>query len=168
MTSTMPSNRTNTDFDFLIGNWKVHHRRLKERLANCTEWVEFEGTCAAQKILDGQGNVDDNVLFLPEGPYRAAAMRCYDPESQTWAIWWLDARFPKGPVDPPMVGKFTDGEGLFLADETFKGRPIRVRFRWTDTKSKNPRWEQAFSEDGGATWETNWMMVFTRDLPRGK
>ena len=162
MTSTMPANRTSPDFDFLIGNWKVHHRRLKERLANCTEWVEFEGTCAAQKILDGQGNVDDNVLFLPEGQYRAATMRCYDPESRTWAIWWLDARFPKGPVDPPMVGSFTNGEGTFLAEDTFKDRPIRVRFRWIDTKSENPRWEQAFSEDGGSTWETNWMMVFTR------
>lgn len=158
----MSKNRTSPDFDFLIGKWKVHHRRLKERLAGCTEWVEFEGTCAAQKILDGQGNFDDNVLHTPDGPYRAAAMRCYDPESGTWAIWWLDARFPKGPVDPPMVGKFTDGEGLFLADDTFKGRPIRVRFRWIDTKSPSPRWEQAFSEDGGKTWETNWEMVFTR------
>ena len=102
------------DFDFYIGKWRVHHRRLKERLAGSTEWQEFEGTSEAWPILDGAGNIDDNVLELPDGTYRAISLRSFDPESQQWSIWWLDARNPKGPLDPPVVGGFSDGIGTLL------------------------------------------------------
>jgi hypothetical protein len=149
------------DFDFFMGKWKVQHRRLKERLVGCDEWVEFDGTCVTQKLLNGQANVDDNVLNLPQGMYRATSLRSYDPEKQLWAIWWLDSRSP-GRLDPPVIGKFADGVGTFFADDIPAGRPIRVRFRWTDTQSPSPHWEQAFSANNGTTWETNWTMDFTR------
>ena len=149
------------DFDFFMGKWKVQHRRLKERLAGCDEWIEFDGTCAAQKLLDGQSNVDDNVLNLPQGSYRAVSLRSYDLEKRFWSIWWLDSRFP-GRLDPPVVGMFVDGIGTFFADDTLAGRPIRVRFLWTDTQSQSPHWEQAFSADNGIIWETNWLMDFIR------
>jgi hypothetical protein len=149
-----------SDFDFLVGSWRVHHRRLKERLAGNHDWIEFEGTCAMQKILGGAGNMDDNVLDFPGGAYRAVTLRTYDPAKGQWSIWWFDSRTPSH-LDPPVVGGFKNGVGTFYAEDTFKGKPIRVRFLWTNLATK-PHWEQAFSDDGGKTWETNWIMEFVR------
>ena len=149
------------DFDFLIGKWRVRHRRLKERLANNHEWIEFAGTMTSQKVLGGFGNIDDNVLDVSNPTYRALALRAYDPNTKLWSIWWLDARTPTK-VDPPVVGRFENGVGTFYGDDAFKGKPIRVRFVWTDVRSDTPHWEQAFSTDGGRTWEVNWIATDTR------
>ncbi|MEP6874591.1 MAG: DUF1579 domain-containing protein [Burkholderiales bacterium] len=149
------------DFDFFIGRWRVAHRRLRDRLAGCREWVEFGGSTVVQKTLGGLGNMDDNTLALPGGAYRALTLRSFDAEARQWSIWWLDGRWP-GRLDAPMVGRFENGEGAFYADDTLDGQPIRVRFLWTVPGPDRPRWEQAFSADGGATWETNWTMDFTR------
>ncbi|MBU6299505.1 MAG: DUF1579 domain-containing protein [Alphaproteobacteria bacterium] len=149
------------DFDFFMGSWRVRHRRLKERLAGCSEWVEFEGTSTVQKILGGMGNMDDNVIDLPGDPYRAVSLRTFDPKSMLWSIWWFDNRAPRD-LDPPVVGDFKNGVGTFYADDSFKGVPIRVRFLWTRMDTGSPRWEQAFSADGGVNWEINWTMDFAR------
>lgn len=152
---------TSHDFDFLFGCWTVQHRRLKHRLAGSDEWEEFDGTCKAWPTLGGNGNIDDNVVNIPSGSYRAITLRSFDPATGTWAIWWLDARHPHQ-IDVPVIGRFEKGNGAFYADETFNGRPIKVRFLWLDTAATEPRWEQAFSPDGGTTWETNWVMRFSR------
>jgi hypothetical protein len=149
------------DFDFFHGRWTVAHRRLKDRLAGCTEWELFGGTSHAQPLLGGAGIIDDNVIELPAGSYRAATLRSFDPATKQWAIWWLDGRHPHA-IDAPMVGRFENGIGTFFADETFRGRPITVRFLWSAITPTTARWEQAFSPDGGKTWETNWEMDFTR------
>lgn len=149
------------DFDFLVGQWTVRHRRLKERLVGCTEWEEFPGTCSLRPLLNGQANVDDNVLELPSGTYRAATIRAYDPATRRWSIWWLDSRHPHK-LGVPVVGAFENGIGTFFADDTLNGQPTRVRFLWTDITAASARWQQAFSNDGGATWETNWIMEFQR------
>jgi hypothetical protein len=150
-----------TDFDFVIGNWFVKHRRLKERLANCTEWVEFDGEMSTQKILGGFGNIEDNILRLPEQDVRAIALRSYDRNTKNWSIWWLDGRFP-GQIDVPVVGKFIDGVGTFFANDTFQEIPIIVSFVWRQIGVDLLRWEQAFSADEGKSWETNWTMDFHR------
>lgn len=150
------------DFDFLFGRWRVTHRRLDARLAGCTTWTEFAGTCACSPLLGGLGNIDDNVLELPSGTYRAATLRSYDPASTRWSIWWLDARNPHR-FDPPVVGRFHERRGRFECADTLDGRPIRVRFDWSADDPAHPTWEQAFSPDDGATWEVNWRMAFTRD-----
>lgn len=150
------------DFDFLVGRWRVSHRRLRQRLAGCTEWEEFEGTSTMWPLLSGLGNVDDNVIGLPSGRYRALSMRAFDPATGLWAIWWVDARRPHQ-LDPPVVGRFEGGVGSFLADDRLDGRPIRVRYLWTDITPLSARWQQAFSEDDGRTWETNWVMDLQRD-----
>jgi hypothetical protein len=98
------------DFDFAVGSWHVTHRRLKERLANCGEWIEFAGTSETRKVLGGRGNVEDNFLEFPDGAYRAVALRSFDPQRQEWAIWWLDGRTP-GSMDAPVIGRFVDGVG---------------------------------------------------------
>jgi hypothetical protein len=149
------------DFDFLIGHWRVSHRRLRERLKGSDEWQEFEGHCAMHTTLGGFGNVDDNLLHLPTGPYRAVGVRAFDRASRRWSIWWLDERDLRR-LDPPVIGSFESGVGSFYAEDEHEGRPIRVRFRWTETGSGAPRWEQAFSVDGGQSWETNWTMRFQR------
>ena len=153
---------TANDFDFFHGRWAVHHRRLKERLASCTEWQVFGGTTRVQALLGGAGNVDDNVIELPGGTYRAATLRAFDPATRQWAIWWLDGRHPHT-VDTPMIGRFENGVGTFFADDTHHGRPIKVRFLWSRITPTTAHWEQAFSVDGGKTWETNWEMDFTRE-----
>lgn len=157
--------RAPTDFDFFIGNWRVLHERLNARLSGCTDWTRFEGRTAVRKVLGGWGNVDDNQLRLPgdqHGPYRALTMRSFDAASGLWSIWWLDGRAPHA-LDVPVKGRFEDGVGLFFADDQLDGQPIRVRFTWRADVEGLPRWEQAFSPDGGASWETNWRMTFVRE-----
>jgi hypothetical protein len=149
------------DFDFYMGSWRVHHRRLKERLAGSDEWQEFDGTSTAWPLLEGAGNVDDNLLEAPAGTYRAISLRSFDPATNQWSIWWLDGRNP-GQLDPPVVGGFEDGIGTFIAEDTFNGTPILVRFIWSDITPTTCRWEQAFSTDRGETWEVNWVMESTR------
>jgi len=160
--SPADSESTINDFDFFVGRWTVRHRRLKQRLAGSTQWEEFGGTSLMQKVMDGQGNFDDNLIDLPGRPYRAVSLRSFDPKTKQWAIWWVDGRDPHHRLDPPMVGGFSEGIGTFYADETLDGRPIRVRYLWTDITANSCRWQQAFSPDGGQTWETNWVMDFTR------
>lgn len=149
------------DFDFIIGHWRVMHRRLKERLAGCDHWIEFEGSSETDKILGGLGNLEDNYLALPDGPYRAVALRSFNTSTRQWSIWWLDSRNP-GVLDTPVVGQFKNGEGLFYADDILDGKSIKIRFKWSISGNGNPRWEQAFSDDAGDTWETNWTMDFSR------
>jgi hypothetical protein len=147
------------DFDFEIGNWMVKHRRLKERLKGCTEWEEFEGESCTKKILGGFGNLEDNLLHFPAASFRAIALRSYNAGTKKWSIWWLDGRFPDS-LDTPVVGEFSNGVGLFFADEVLEGTPIKIQFKWNVLEANQPRWEQAFSADGGTTWETNWIMDF--------
>ncbi|GGF13292.1 hypothetical protein GCM10011611_18750 [Aliidongia dinghuensis] len=148
------------DFDFFAGDWAVHHRQLRNRLAGDTEWFEFDGRIGMRKILGGLGNFDETEIRSPRGIYNGATLRLFDPETSNWSIYWLDSR--RLGIDTPMIGRFENGIGTFYADELFEGRPIRVRFIWTPISTTACRWEQAFSADGGASWETNWIMDFTR------
>src|ERR1700730_9061345 len=103
------------DFDFLTGVWRVHHHRLKP---NTHEWVDFEGTSRNRKLMDGGANIEEQVLHAPNGTYRAVALRSYDSKTGEWAIWWLDGRYPSGPLDPPVKGHFENGVGSFYGDYT--------------------------------------------------
>jgi NIPSNAP len=104
--------------------------------------------------------MDENVLDFPDDAYRAVAVRTYDAAKRQWSIWWIDGRNPSH-LDPPVVGGFKNGVGTFYGEDTFKGKPIRIRFLWTNLTTQ-PHWEQAFSDDGGKTWETNWTMEFVK------
>ncbi len=150
-----------SDFDFEIGDWSVQHRRRKDLLNTSDEWIEFDGFSSTRKILGGFGNLEENLLHFPGQSYRAIALRSYHAETQTWSIWWLDGRNPHA-LDSPVIGRFAKGIGLFCADEVFLGVPTRVRFIWDTTDPGQPCWEQAFSQDSGETWDTNWHMTFTK------
>jgi hypothetical protein len=148
------------DFAFLTGSWRVFHRKLERRLAGSNDWYEFGGTCRAWELLDGAGNVDDNELDDPCGAYRAASLRRCEPGTRTWSIWWWDSRLAG--VGPPVHGTFVDGIGTFRGEDELDGKPIAVRYVWSEITARSARWEQAFSPDRGLTWESNWTMRFER------
>jgi hypothetical protein len=160
MTSTLEVQAGARDFDFWMGSWKVRNRVLRARLEGSDEWDEFESKVVARPLPGGLGNED---LFCTDhdGGFIGMSFRFFDPASGLWSIYWADSRRPGG-LDPPLFGSFVDGKGVFLGEDAHDGRPVLVRFLWTDVDTPTPRWEQAFSADGGATWETNWVMEFTR------
>ena len=159
MSSTATIGSTARDFDFLMGSWHVHNRRLRRRLAGSEEWEEFAATSVARPILDGRGN-EDEYRTSHDGGIVAMSFRFFDAVEHRWSIYWADSR-RCGVLDPPVFGGFDGDIGIFEGDDTFEGRPIVVRFRWSRTTTLAPRWEQAFSDDGGLTWETNWVMELT-------
>lgn len=147
-------------FDFLIGSWSVRHRRLKQRLANSHEWEEFPGTLDVRPILHGLGNVDENVLEAPKGRYLATSLRVFDRQSGKWSVYWVDGR--GSGLDKPVVGQFRGRIARLYNDDEFDGRPIKVRATYRDLGVGRANWDQAFSVDGGRSWEINWIMEFTR------
>jgi hypothetical protein len=149
-----------TDFDFLMGRWTVQHRRLRERLKGSTEWEEFAGTSIARPLLGGLGNIDENIMERASGRVEGVSLRLYDPTSRQWSIYWADS--VNVILQAPMIGGFVEGRGEFYDQELFEGRAIFSRFIWSDIADNTCHWEQAFSEDGGRSWETNWTMEFTR------
>jgi len=150
------------DFDFLVGDWRVHSRKLKAPLSGHPDWIEFEGTISSRRLMEGQANVDDTVFNMPGVIYRGVAPRVYDPKTGQWAIWWIDGRNPFGNLDPPVKGRFVHGVGTFYADDMLNGKPIKIRFTWSGISRNAAHWEQAFSPDGGKTWETNWVQTLER------
>ena len=145
-------------FDFLFGEWRVHHRLMR---AN-GEWWEFDGAASNRGLMAGASNVEEHVFTKPSGTTYGVALRAYDAEQDHWSIWWLDSRYPSGPLPAPNVGRFANGVGLFYADFTDNGKAIRSRLKWSDITPRSARWEQAYSYDGGKTWDTNWIMTFER------
>ena len=148
------------DFDFLVGSWKVYHRMLTQRLKGSTDWVEFEGETVDRKILNGLGNMDENVIHMKNGPVHAISLRLFNPASKEWSIHWSTDRMEV--LDIPMIGGFQDGHGEFYAQEINDGRHVYSRFIWSKITANSCQWEQALSDDGSKTWETNWIMEFKR------
>jgi hypothetical protein len=147
-------------FDFLVGEWRVHHR--VKRPADSQQWLEFDGTCSNRGLMDGSANVEDHRFDKPTGVTHGVALRAYDPKTEQWAIWWIDSRDPLSVLDPPVKGRFDNGVGTFYSDGTLDGKPVRTRFIWSKITPTSARWEQAYSSDAGKTWETNWTMEFRR------
>ncbi len=159
MTTAAQTVSTARDFDFLFGSWNIHNRRLRKRLAGSDVWDEFEATSVARPLLDGMGNEDEYRTDF-YGGFIGMSFRFFDPKTKLWSIYWADSR-RCGVLEPPVFGSFSGDIGVFEGDDTFEGRPIRVRFTWSGVTTPPLRWEQAFSEDDGETWETNWVMEFT-------
>ena len=149
-----------SDFDFIVGRWNVHHWRLRERLKGSTEWDEFDGTTEDRSIVGGLGNIGEASLILNSAPLIATSMRLFDPQTQQWSVYFTNST--QGILSPPMTGGFAQGRGEFYAQEPFEGKNIFSRLIWSDITPTACRWEQAFSADGGRTWETNWIMELTR------
>jgi hypothetical protein len=160
VTAAVRERATSTDFDFWFGKWDVRNRRLARRLVGSDDWDEFDSKVAARALPGGLGNED---VFCTEygGGFVGMSFRFFDPETGQWSIYWADSRRP-GLLDPPVIGSFSGDVGIFEGEDMFEDRPIRVRFTWSGVMTPTPRWEQAFSDDGGETLETNWVMDFRR------
>lgn len=148
------------DFDFEIGTWKTKLKRLKDPLSGSTTWIEYEGTTVVRKVWDGRANLVELVAEGPAGRFEGLSLRLYDPQSRQWSLNFASAR--GGGMAAPTIGEFKNGRGEFYDQETFNGRSIFVRFIISEIAPDSCRFEQAFSEDGGKTWEVNWIAVDTR------
>ncbi|MET0339283.1 MAG: DUF1579 domain-containing protein [Caulobacter sp.] len=146
-----------SDFDFLFGRWAVTHRRLKQRHVGSDDWLEFSGVVICEPRLDGVVNVEEHRR---EGQPFGFALRTFDVKARRWSIYWVNPA--DGLLQAPVHGRFENGVGLFEGDDVDGGRPIRARYVWSQITADSARWAQAFSLDGGATWETNWVMDFVR------
>ena len=146
------------DFDFVIGHWNVHLRKLLHPLTGSTEWVEYEGTSVMTKIWDDRANMEDfKVTSLDKRLHMdAQTLRLYNPETHQWSIYLAYAAKGQLPM-PPVVGSFKDGRGEFYDAEDFDGRAIIVRYVWTQPTPTTAHLEQSFSPDWGRTWEVNWI-----------
>ena len=152
---TASSTSSSKDFDFLVGKWVMKNRHLNARLANCKEYTEFESTVEDHSGLEGMGNFDIVRRQLSDGKvYEGRTIRTFDPETRLWRLYWIDSN--GGPIDPPVVGSFNNGIGLFFAKDYQVGRPVIVVFKWDKTNVEKPVWSQAFSDDNGKTWEWNY------------
>lgn len=147
------------DFDFLVGKWDVHNRKLKTRLTDSDDWAEFSATVEMRKVMAGIGNVETFDATFDDKPFAGMAVRVFNPATRLWSIYWADSS--NGVLDKnPVVGSFEGNLGQFYAADEFNGRPITVLYQWDKADPDAPVWSQAFSLDAGAGWEWNWFMQF--------
>src|SRR5271170_2951519 len=143
------------DFDPLLGSWKYHLKRRLHPLTGSTTWVEFDGTGACFRVWDGGSQLDTIEVDGPTGHIEGLTLRVYNPQSHQWRLYWANRKI--GILDPPQVGEFNNGRGEFFAQDTINGKTILIRFVWTNLTKNSPHFEQSFSDDGGKTWEVNWI-----------
>jgi hypothetical protein len=150
------------DFDFEIGTWKIRLKRLDHRLTGSTTWVEFDGTSVTRKVWDGRADLEELEVDSPTGHIEGMTLRLYDPQTHQWSLYWATSK--SGAMGPPTIGEFKNGRAEFFDTEPSgpNGRAILVRFVWSDITPNSAHFEQSFSDDGGKTWEVNWITDQTR------
>ncbi len=148
------------DFDWEIGAWKTQLKRRLRPLTGSNEWVEYEGTTIVREALDGRANLAELEVRGPHGRIEGVSLRLYNPQAGQWALHY--ANIANGTLTLPVIGAFSDGRGEFYAADTLDGRSILVRFVISDITADSAHFEQAYSADGGKTWETNWIATDTR------
>jgi hypothetical protein len=159
-TTQSPARDGSHDFDFEIGKWKTHLRRLVKPLTGSTTWVEYDGTTIVSKVWNGKANLVELDVSGPAGHIEALSLRLYNPESHQWSLNFANSA--GGTMAIPTIGEFKNGRGEFYDQEALNGRAILVRFVISDITPDSCHFEQAFSDDGGKTWEVNWIATDTR------
>lgn len=148
------------DFDFYEGKWDLKNKKLKSKLNNCQEWIEFDSTQEMYKILNGIGNIDNFLATFDGEPFEGMTLRLFNPKTKLWSLYWADSN--TGKLDPPVIGSFENGVAHFFTKDFFEEKPVLVVFRWDARDKENPIWSQAFSDDNGKNWEWNWYMHFSK------
>jgi hypothetical protein len=157
---TMKERDGQHDFDFEIGTWKTHLRRLLHPLTGSATWVEYDGTSVVRKVLNGRANLVELAADGPAGHFEGMSLRLYNPQSRQWSLNF--ANINDGMLTQPAIGEFRNGRGEFFNQDTLNGRAILVRFVISDISPTSCRFEQSFSDDGGKSWEVNWIAIDTR------
>jgi hypothetical protein len=148
------------DFDFEIGTWKTHLKRRLHPLTGSNTWVEYDGTTVVRKVWNGRANLVELVADGTAGHFEGLNLRLYNPESHQWSLNFANVN--GGTMSQPTIGEFRNGRGEFYDQETLNGRAILVRFVISDIAPSSCRFEQSFSDDGGKTWEVNWIAIDAR------
>jgi len=151
------------DFDFEIGTWKTRLKRLLRPLTGSTTWVDYEGTTVVRKVWNGRANLVELEVDGPAGHLEGLSLRLYNPQSRQWSLNFSNSG--GGTLSTPAIGEFRNGRGEFFGQETLNERAIFVRFVISDITATSCRFEQSFSDDGGKTWEVNWIATDTRLTP---
>jgi hypothetical protein len=169
MTNTGSASRRTAahDFDFLVGTWSSRQRRLTKRLQGNDDWETFPATIDCRTLPGGAGVIESLIAPTWRRGWVGMALRTYNPVTDLWSIFWFTndgggIDKTTGHLEPPVVGRFEGDVGLFECDDSFEGQPIRVQYQWTRQGADRAHWQQAFSPDGGKTWEVNWTAEFTR------
>lgn len=150
-----------SDFNFLLGRHTVHHKKLSSRPTGSDNWIEFSGTHTMEPLLDGLGNLEQHQMVNLKGQsVKGIALRLFNPVTRLWSIYWADSESVT--LDTPVVGSFENGIGYFYAKDSFNGKPVLLQFKWDATNADQSAWSQAFSTDGGKSWEWNWYMQFSK------
>jgi hypothetical protein len=149
------------DFDFSVGSWKTHITRLQKPLSGSTTWIKMEGTKTEHKIWNGRGHLEEIAADGPTGHLEGLTLFLYNPKARQWSQTFASSR--DGTLGSPLIGAFKSGRGEFFGQDTFDDKTILVRAIWSDITQDSHKFEQAFSEDGGRTWETNFIALLTRD-----
>ena len=152
------------DFDFELGHFHIHRKQRLHPLTGSNSWVEFDGTSTTRPIWDGRAQIEEFETTSPSGHIEGLTLRTYNPEAHQWRLYWANSK--NGIVVVPQIGQFKDGQGEFYAQDTLNGKSIFIRFIWSKTNTDTPHFEQSFSEDGGKTWEVNWITDQTH-VPQG-
>ena len=155
-----PPHDGSRDFDWEIGTWDTQLKLLKGPLTGSTTWVEYRGTSAVRKVMDGRANLVELSVAGPGGKIEGVSLRLYDPTARQWKLHF--ASIADGQLTPPAIGGFVGDHGEFYAQDSLRGRAIFVRFVIDKVDARTWRFVQAFSDDGGKTWEPNWIATDTR------
>jgi hypothetical protein len=149
------------DFDFELGSWKIHLKRLVNPLSGSTKWIEFDGTSVTRKVWDGRAQLEEFETDGTAGHIEGMTLRLYNPKSRQWSLYWANSK--DGSMGgPPNVGEFRDGVGNFYCMDSYNGKMVLVRYEWSKITPTTAHFEQSYSEDGGKTWEANWITDQTR------
>ncbi len=149
------------DFDFNIGTWKTHIRRLLHPLTGSNSWVELDGTVAVRKVWDGRAMLEEIEADSSTGHFEGLTLFLYNPQAHQWSQTFANSK--DGVLNSPSIGEFKNGRGELFDQETFNGRSILVRTVWSDISPNAHHFEQSFSDDGGKTWEPNFVAMLTRE-----
>lgn len=159
-TTTATQRDGQCDFDFELGTWKIHLKKLVHPLTGSTTWVEFDGTSVTRTVWDGRAQLEEFETDGTAGHVEGLTLRLYNPQSHQWSLFWANSK--DGNLGVPTIGEFKDGVGEFYDQEQFNGRTIFVRYIWSQITPNSAHFEQSFSIDGGKTWEVNWITNQTR------
>jgi hypothetical protein len=144
------------DFDFELGTWKIHLKRLVNPLTGSSQWIEFDGTSVTRKVWDGRAQLEEFETDGAAGHIEGLTLRLYNPQTHQWSLYWANSK--NGAMGgPPNIGEFKNGVGEFYCQDTYKDRAVLVRYEWSKITPTSAHFEQAYSDDGGKTWEVNWV-----------